>query len=309
MITEITRKEIMDILSEGYRTRDFLYFGSLDEARFFSRIYKLKELPSTDGRFACADRDIHQHLVMNDDWEWDWFYYFYNDNFDLVSSDEKFLLFLAEIFHPLVRGSMNSLSKEYLGKINYLLKFDGYQLVPTNSISGRAIYGWIKIQKDHSLINSLEKVKENFNSEYIDNQIQIMITMADEHPNIAIGKSKELIESCAKTILKDQKIEFDPHMDLGALVKKTYQSLNIHSSSLDKENKYYSTAIKILGNLSAITQNMAELRNNYGDGHGKDSFFQNLPPRYAHLAIGSATTVVRFMWDSYNNIKESTPLS
>ncbi|MBM7708819.1 abortive infection family protein [Enterococcus lemanii] len=78
---------------------------------------------------------------------------------------------------------------------------------------------------------------------------------------------------------------------------------------MDKENKYYSTAIKILGNLSAITQNMAELRNNYGDGHGKDGFFQNLPPRYAHLAIGSATTVVRFIWDSYNNIKESTPLS
>ena len=49
---------------------------------------------------------------------------------------------------------------------------------------------------------------------------------------------------------------------------------------------------------------MAELRNQYGDGHGKDSSFQNLPPRYAHLAIGSATTVVRFMWDSYNEIQD-----
>lgn len=302
MLSEITRKEIMDILGEGYKTSEFKYLGSLDEISFFNRLYNLGKLPSTDRRFSYADRDMHQHLINNDDWEWDWFYHFYNDNFDLMANDEKFLDFLAEIFHPTVRGTINPIAKGYLDKINNLLKYDGYQILPTKSKSGRAIYGWKKIQKDHVLFKNLEKVKENFNSDYIDKQIEIMVNMADDHPNLAIGKSKELIESCAKTILKNQKIDFDNNMELGPLVKKTYQSLNIHSSSLDKNNKHYSTAIKILGNLSAITQNMAELRNNYGDGHGKDNTFQNLPPRYAHLAIGSATTVVRFMWDSYNDI-------
>lgn len=302
MLSVITRKEIMDILDEGYMTKKFVYFGSLDEVRFFSRLYKLGELPSTDGRFDYADKDLHKHLVANDDWDWDWFYHFYNENFDLVTNDEKFLNFLAEIFHPIVRGTLESTAKEYLSKINHLLKFDGYVLLPTKSISGRAIYGWKEISGDHSLIKNIKNLKENFNSTYIDNQIEIMVNMADEHPNLAIGKAKELIESCAKTILKKEKIEFEPNIELGPLVKKTYKTLNIHSSSLDKDNKHYQTAIKILGNLSAITQNMAELRNQYGDGHGKDSSFQNLPPRYAHLAIGSATTVVRFMWDSYNEI-------
>lgn len=309
MLSEITRKEIMDILGEGYMTQTFFYFGSLDEIRFFGRLYKLGKLPSTDNRFAHADRDLHKHLIANDDWDWDWFYHFYNDNFDLVANDEKYLDFLAEIFHPTVRGSTDLTAKEYLEKINYLLKFDGYVLLPMKSISGRAIYGWKEIQRDHALIKNIEKLKENFNSVYIDNQIEIMVNMADDHPNLAIGKSKELIESCAKTILKNKKIDFEPNIELGPLVKKTYQTLNIHSSSLDKDNKHYQTAIKILGNLSAITQNMAELRNQYGDGHGKDSSFQNLPPRYAHLAIGAATTVVRFMWDTYNEINDKPTIT
>ena len=77
MLSEITRKEIMDILGEGYMTQTFFYLGSLDEIGFFSRLYKLGELPSTDSRFAYADRDLHKHLIANDDWEWDWFYHFY----------------------------------------------------------------------------------------------------------------------------------------------------------------------------------------------------------------------------------------
>ena len=36
MLSEITRKEIMDILGEGYMTQTFFYLGSLDEIGFFS---------------------------------------------------------------------------------------------------------------------------------------------------------------------------------------------------------------------------------------------------------------------------------
>ncbi len=306
MLSEITRKEIMDILEEGFTSQNFLYFGSLDEVRFFNRLYKLGELPSTDTRFSHADRDLNKHLIVNDDWDWDWFYVFYNDNFDLVANDSKFLAFLAEIFHPSVRGILNTSAKEYLKKINYLLRFDGYELLPSKSISGRAIYEWREIRGDSALLKNIESLKINFNSAYIDDQIDIMVNMADQHPNLAIGKAKELLESCAKTILNELEIEFDSKMDLNSLVKKTYKSLKIDSSSIDKDNKYHQTSVKILGSLSAITQFMAELRNEYGDGHGKDREFRNLPPHYAHLAIGTATTVVRFMWDTHNIMKNSS---
>lgn len=69
MLSEITRKEIMDILGEGYMTQTFFYLGSLDEIGFFSRLYKLGELPSTDSRFAySAIKSLYREFeVFNTD--------------------------------------------------------------------------------------------------------------------------------------------------------------------------------------------------------------------------------------------------
>ena len=300
MLSEITRSGIMEVLEDGYKSSEFVYYGILNEIKFFKRIYQLTELPSTDKRFAHAERDIYQHLVANEDWEWNWFYDSYNDNFDLVANDQKFLIFLAEIFHPTVRGSKSDNSHNYLDKINRLLEVDGYNLTTMENISGKSIYGWVEVRKDIVLGKSIAQLKEDFNSSYINKQIDLMVDMAEQHPNLAIGKAKELLESCTKTILNYLKIDFDPKMDLTPLVKKTYKALKLDPTSIDKDSKHHQTAIRILGSLSAITQYMAELRNEYGDGHGKDRDFRNLPPHYAHLAIGTATTVVRFMWDTHN---------
>lgn len=54
-----------------------------------------------------------------------------------------------------------------------------------------------------------------------------------------------------------------------------------------------------MGNLGAISQGMAELRNLYGDGHGKEKDFRPLPSRYANLAVGAAVAATKFMWDTY----------
>ena len=50
---------------------------------------------------------------------------------------------------------------------------------------------------------------------------------------------------------------------------------------------------------SAIVQGMAELRKIYGSGHGKDGEFKGLPPRYAKLASGAASTFVTFLFETY----------
>lgn len=50
------------------------------------------------------------------------------------------------------------------------------------------------------------KLKEVFNSDYISSQIDLMVKMQDENPTEAIGKAKELIESCCKTILEKKDI-------------------------------------------------------------------------------------------------------
>lgn len=54
-------------------------------------------------------------------------------------------------------------------------------------------------------------------------------------------------------------------------------------------------------NLKTMLQNLAELRNNYGTGHGKDSRYVGLQERHAQLAVGTSMTIIRFIWDSYED--------
>ena len=60
---------------------------------------------------------------------------------------------------------------------------------------------------------------------------------------------------------------------------------------------------RILGNLSAIAEGMATLRNNYGSGHGKSASYKGLEERHAKLAVGSSITLVEFLWCTHERTK------
>ena len=306
MITEVTRRDILEMLEKSLDTGNFIYYGRLNEVDFFNRLYPLQNLPSTDSRFQFnnAQKDIIQHRVNNDDWEWDWFYQYYNDNFDLVANDKKFLEFLCETLHPTVVDKESNW-KDILKKYNELLKYDGYKIVKTENISGRAIYGFEEIAQNEIIDRYSNEIKEKFSSDYIDSQVSIMMDNIEKNPNVAIGKSKELIESCAKTILDEMNIEYNNKLDFTPLLKLVIKQLGLSSNNQDKENLSGQIAAKLLGNLSAIPQNMSELRNAFGDGHGKSKTFISLPPRYARLAVGTAATIVYFLWETYQSRKAS----
>jgi hypothetical protein len=56
----------------------------------------------------------------------------------------------------------------------------------------------------------------------------------------------------------------------------------------------------ILSNLATITNGIAELRNSYGTGHGKDSKAKGLGSRHAKLAVGAASTLAVFLLETHN---------
>lgn len=145
----------------------------------------------------------------------------------------------------------------------------------------------------------VDGLKEVFSSEYISTQLDIMLKMQNENPTEAIGKSKELIESCCKTILERLKVEIDKKWDIVRLVDETVKLLKITPRNIP-EAVPEATAIKtILGNLKNIAVNVATLRNAYGSGHGKTASYKGLEPRHAKLAVGSSITLVNFLWDSF----------
>ena len=52
-------------------------------------------------------------------------------------------------------------------------------------------------------------------------QVDLMYGLIDAAPSSAIGKAKELLEICCKTILDEQKVEYASDVDLIQLMKIT----------------------------------------------------------------------------------------
>lgn len=149
------------------------------------------------------------------------------------------------------------------------------------------------------LIEHAEELKKKFSSEFLNQEIDLMYKMQKVNPTEAIGKAKELIESCCKTILEQNEVEMDKKWDVGNLVDETVKLLEITPKNIPENIPEAKAMRAILGNLIAIASNMATLRNAYGSGHGKSASYKGLQERHAKLAIGSSVTLVNFLWDSF----------
>jgi hemerythrin len=153
--------------------------------------------------------------------------------------------------------------------------------------------------------DTVELLKEKFSSEYVSNQIEIMLKMQSENPTEAIGKSKEFIESCCKTILESSQETVNKDWNVSKLVKETMKFLEISTDNVDESTSKSRTVKAILGNLHGVARNIAELRNAYGSGHGKSSTYKGSTVRHAKLAVSSSITLVNYLWDTYEWRKEN----
>lgn len=147
-ITEITKRDIYELFRDGYIVEDFFasekieypYYGRLEEIEFLERLYDLESMDSTDPRHSNAKGDIIRHTINNDDFPYCWV--FLDDRFELnKGSDEKFLRFMCEIFHPVVRDEKKKWEL-FLNRVNDFIREDGYELFIKEYISGRAVYDY-----------------------------------------------------------------------------------------------------------------------------------------------------------------------
>jgi len=156
-----------------------------------------------------------------------------------------------------------------------------------------------KINGNQFVESSISAIKEAFNSDYIDKQTEIMLSMQKENSTETIGKAKELIESCCKAILEANGIIWDKKWDIPELTKKTRTLLKVTPEDIPENIPCAQSMRGLLGNLAGIANGVAELRNSYGSGHGKSPSYRGLEERHAKLAMGAALTLVNFLWDSH----------
>uniref|UniRef100_UPI004055CA98 abortive infection family protein n=1 Tax=Candidatus Electronema sp. TaxID=2698783 RepID=UPI004055CA98 len=294
-ITQITRRDIADAIT----VEQINWAGRLEEQEFLTRLFDLSSLPSFDSRFKDASGDIWQHRINNPtDWDDDWI--FSDSRFNLMDcDDEMFLRFLCETIHPVVRPDVAEAEK-LCQFYNSYLQHDGYQLVEKTRMSGKPVFtgrdvGIIGVPG----ISAAKQMLNGLDASYIARQITRMETSVVNDPELAIGTAKELVETCCKSILQERNVEIPNKADLPQLAKLTSKELQLTPNDIPDAAKASETIKRLLSNLATITQGIAELRNQYGTGHGRIGAAGGLTSRHAKLAVGAASTLAVFLMETH----------
>lgn len=159
-ISEVTRRSIIDHLMIS----GISWSGRLQEDEFLGRLYDLSTMPSTDRRVRNAASDIRQHRVNWNDWSDDWV--FTDPRFNLLhESDERFLRFLCETVHPVVRLDTDE-ALSLVGYYNQKLPVDGWRIVEVKRISGKPVFGYQQAE------GRVEVFEEPTGWQKVDRQVQ-----------------------------------------------------------------------------------------------------------------------------------------
>lgn len=126
-----------------------------------------------------------------------------------------------------------------------------------------------------AIAKTADDLKGKFSSEYMSQQIELMVSMQSTTPTNAIGLAKELIESCCKTILDELGIEWSKNDDVPQLTNKVMSALSLLPANIHETDQGVDAIKAVLGNLRAIPTKLAEIRNPFGSGHGKVHLFKD----------------------------------
>lgn len=139
-------------------------------------------------------------------------------------------------------------------------------------------------------------VEVSFSSEYMSQQIKIMLECQEAYPAEAIGKAKELVESCCRTILTKRGEAVNKDWSFQQLVNKTFDVLAVLPKEVDEKSPIAGSLKQIYGSLKGMVIPIAEIRNAYGTGHGRTADFVGIDSRHAKLLVGMSVTLVQFLW-------------
>ena len=182
-----------------------------------------------------------------------------------------------------------TLKREY-DKLIGCLRRDGFELRD----------GRLRAKGGGSLLQHLSTSDATLNADYLALQVERLTEAVEQDSDLAIGQAKELVETCCKTILANSGESDYDRLKLVPLVKKTMKCLQLVPEDIPESAKGIKTIKAVLGNLAMISQGMAELRNLYGTGHGRHGAHKRLPLRHARLAVGAASTLTVFLFETYS---------
>ncbi len=131
----------------------------------------------------------------------------------------------------------------------------------------------------------------------LDQHISRIRDAVKKDPELAIGATKEMLESVMKTIVESFGLSADKK-DMPDLLKLVQKNMNLEPSEVSPSSKGAETIKKTLSNLGQIVTGINELRNLYGTGHGKVRQ-TGVSSRHARLVVGAGTTLAVFIMETF----------
>lgn len=297
-LSNITRRDVVNLIRNGFEVSEYgfetmshiSWHGCMDEYEFLKRVFDVNSIRLMDSRCHNFEEEYYRHRVFNNDYDDD---YFWTDErfFPSLIKDDDFLNCICEMVNPEVRDE-NSWWEAFVNEVNNLIIHDGYELFVSGHISGRDCYSFRKVKyfEDYEIL-STKQIEEELSSDYINHQIDLIKQSIDDSSYISIGKSKELLESCLKFIASSRKITLASEDSLQKMDKAIRLSLG-----LDGKNVCSRGLAKMTSCIATMVHGLAEMRNEYGDGHGKDiSSFIQLDPIYARFVVNSVINYCQFL--------------
>ena len=213
--------------------------------------------------------------------------YFAGINFGSPADNKKLVSVYEEIVHSPDRHGVSETEKDDLLR---LMRRDGYEF------DGNA---FIRLPgEEQPLVETIRSIAAASDLPALRVEIDRLTGAADEDPSLAVGTAKEMVETICKTILQDRGVVYKGE-DLPQLVRNTAKELSLVPESIPDHAKGSEIIRRMLSNLNQVSQGIAELRNLYGSGHGRDGRFTGIQPRHAKLAVGAAATLGTFLMETH----------
>ena len=189
--------------------------------------------------------------------------------------------------------------------INLYLSRDGYKLEVATVISDKNVYAAVRALNPATAATAdAKRIADDMSSDYVMGQVTRMRESIDRDPALAIGSAKEFVETVAKGILREKKVPLSGSENFPSLVNLVRRNLNLSVSPT------MNNSLKgVLSGLGNIIQGVAEIRGDLGTGHGAVPETPRPDPAMARLAVGMATTLGVFLYETYQNQKGTSSSS
>lgn len=132
----------------------------------------------------------------------------------------------------------------------------------------------------------------------IPDHLRRMWMSVTDRPEQSISAAKDAIEATAKHVLHVLGETLTGREDVPAVIRSAQQKLKLHTTSVAPDAAGADVIVKILGSLASIAISTDELRNLYGDGHGRVKKVAGLTSRHSRLVARSTEAYVGMLLET-----------